>query len=159
MTKSKALFALLIVTALQALSSHVPVFSGLNAGGNQTHWSWSEVSSSGGLWLITLVGALALLASGPKMSRVILFSLGVFSLLGLLDAFTFTSVSAALKTQTGHDVDVTIAVIGFVIVSAGLGLAAVAATMRSMNTWVAKAREAKSTNPWTAIDRGDDPTI
>jgi ABC-type spermidine/putrescine transport system permease subunit I len=94
------------------------------------------------------------------MSRVILFALGAFSLLSLLDAFTFTSVSNVLQEQTGHEVDVRVAIIALVIFGAATGLAVVAMTMKSMGTWVPAKREtSKSTNPWTAIDRGDDPTI
>ena len=69
------------------------------------------------------------------------------------------SHSRSLESQTGQQVDVNIAIISLVIIGAALGLTAVGVTMRSMGSWVVKARESKTTNPWTAIDRGEDPTV
>jgi hypothetical protein len=161
MSKTRLLLIMLIGVALEVVATHLPAFSGLDTSGVQRDWTLAEAGASGGVWWVTLAGVIALLLSGPVMARVVLMIVAINNLLALFGALTYSVAVRELSKAQGHDVvgrPLAHYALAFatVVVLFGIGKA-----YKSVGTWVRpkKGERPTSQNPWTAIDRGDDPTL
>ena len=163
-SKSKILSAFLVPVAILAFASSQTFYT--SVGITPATYSLSSFSSAGMMWVLILAGCLAIVASSPKVVRVISAVLGLLSLWNsyvlISHYLTFPQwLSSSLYSEGDRAQLLTLpwlfALLGLII-TALVSLASFASAA-SWTTTRKYDRIPTPTNPWSAIDQGIDPTV
>lgn len=152
--------------AVLAYSSSQPFFAITSVGITPAEYLLSSFSSAGMMWVLILAGCLAIVASSPKIVRVISAVLAVLSLWNMYVLVShYTSFPQWLSESTYSEGDqAQLNLLAWVVAEFGLlvNLAISYAAFRAAPYWQTTRkydRNPTPTNPWAAIDQGIDPTI
>ena len=161
MSKTRLLLVLLIGVGLEVVATQLPAFAGVDNAGVARTWTLSQAGSNGGVWWVTLAGVIALLLSGPVMARIVLTVIAINNLLALFGVLTYSVAVREISKSEGFAIEArpfTHYFLGFATI---VVLAAIGRAYKHVGEWKRPVRGERSTSqdPWTAIDRGDDPTI
>jgi hypothetical protein len=165
-SKSKILSAFLVPVAILAFDSSQTFYTITSVGVTPAQYSLSSFSSAGMMWVLILAGCLAIVASSPKVVRVISAVLGLLSLWNsyvlISHYLTFPQwLSSSLYSEGDRAQLLTLpwlfALLGLII-TALVSLASFASAA-SWTTTRKYDRIPTPTNPWSAIDQGIDPTV
>jgi hypothetical protein len=166
--KSMVVTAYLLPVALLALASTLTAVT-VDAAANlaSAQYKLPTFTAVSTLWLLILAGCLAIVASSPRVSRVIIFVIG---LLAAFELFSIISKILSFPTWLSDSIfssgdEAQLQMLPWLIASLGLVLTLVISilALRSSKTWQSTRKydraQAPSANPWAAIDHGVDPTM
>jgi hypothetical protein len=166
--KSVLVTVYLIPVALMALASTltaVTVEAAASVGIAQ--YPLQNFTAISTLWLLILAGCLAIIASAPKVARLIMY------VIGALSVFELVSIGSKLSTfpdwlsnsvfSAGDDASLLMA--PWIVAALGLLMTVSVSILGicSSKTWTSTRKydrsQAATANPWAAIDQGVDPTV